>query len=243
MKKNDKNNEEKNKKDNDTPVVVEAGHFISVEYTGSLDDGEEFDSSKNNGPISFVVGSGQVIKGFDDAVIGMKINESKRFKVKKEDAYGDINPDLIHKVPLDKIPEDMRKQIKEGGFLIMQTPIGQQIPAKVQSITDSDIFLDLNHPLAGKDLTFDITIKEISTNYDDYEGSHNHHGHNHEHDHEHTHEHNNSEHTHEHNHYLDHRHSHNNSEEDCGCDEDCDCDCEDQTFEDEGCCGGGCNCK
>ncbi len=164
------------------PGVVAAGHLVSVDYTGTLDNGDEFDSSKNNGPISFVVGSGHVIKGFDDAVVGMKLNDSKKFKIKKEHAYGDVNPQLMHKIPMDKLPEDMRKQVKEGGFLVMQSPIGQQIPAKVHSIKNNEITLDLNHPLAGKDLTFDIKVKDISVPSEkDLHDAH--HGHDHGHDH------------------------------------------------------------
>lgn len=195
------------------PSIVSVGHLVSVEYTGSLDNGEEFDSSKNNGPISFVVGSGHVIKGFDDAVLGMKVDESKKFKINKKDAYGDVNPQLMHKVSMDKLPEDIRKQVKEGGFLVMQSPIGQQIPAKVHSIKNNEITLDLNHPLAGKDLTFEITIKDISIPSEDNM----HHGHNH------------SGHEHE-----GHDHSHG----DCECGGDCECD-----DDSDDCCGGSCNCK
>jgi peptidylprolyl isomerase len=199
------------------PEVVATGHMVSVEYTGTLSDGEEFDSSKNNGPISFIVGSQQVIKGFDDAVVGMKINQSKKIHIKKEDAYGDVNPQLLHKIPMDKIPEDIRKQVKEGGFLVMQSPIGQQIPAKVKSIANNEITLDLNHPLAGKDLTFDIKLVDLSlpTEEDIHKLTHHdHHGHGH-----------------------DHGHSHEDGEE-CGCGDDCECD-----DDSEDCCGGSCNCK
>jgi peptidylprolyl isomerase len=202
------------------PTVAVAGHMVSVEYTGTLSNGEEFDSSKNNGPISFIIGSQQVIKGFDDAVVGMKVDQSKKFNIKKEDAYGDVNPQLLHKIPSDKIPEDIRKQVKVGGFLVMQSPVGQQIPAKVKSITDNEITLDLNHPLAGKDLTFDIKIVDISV-----PSEHDlHHGHDHGHDH----------HGHDHNH--NHEHAHDDDSCECGDDGECDDDSDD-------CCGGSCNCK
>ena len=146
------------------PSKVEKGHVVSVDYVGSLDNGEEFDNSKNNGPIKFVVGNGQVIKGFDDAVIGMKVNDSKKFKISKDNAYGDINPTLLHKVPLAKLPQDLKDQVKIGGFLVMQSPTGQHIPAKVKSMDKENVTLDLNHPLAGKDLTFNIKIVDISHN-------------------------------------------------------------------------------
>jgi len=156
------------------PSVVAKGHLVSVQYIGTLSSGEEFDNSEKNGPISFIVGSSQVIKGFDDAVVGMKVNDKKKFSIKKEDAYGDINAALMHNVPLDKLPPELKPQIKVGGFLVLQSPVGQQIPAKVHSITDGVITLDLNHPLAGKDLTFDITVLDINIPSESDMHSHNH---------------------------------------------------------------------
>ena len=143
------------------PTIVGKGHLVSVEYVGTLDNGEEFDNSSKNGPIQFIVGASQVIKGFDEAVIGMKVNDKKKFRIIKTEAYGDINPALLHKVPLAKLPPEIKSQVKVGGFLVLQSPTGQQIPAKVKSIDKENVTLDLNHPLAGKDLTFDIKIVDI----------------------------------------------------------------------------------
>lgn len=144
------------------PESVIKGHFIAVEYTGTLNSGEEFDSSKHNGPITFIVGSGQVIKGFDDAVIGMKLGEEKTFKIGKHDAYGDVNDELMREFPLSMIPEDIKAQLKVGGFLVLQAPTGQQIPTKVVSLDTDKVKIDMNHPLAGQDLTFMIKIVDIS---------------------------------------------------------------------------------
>ncbi len=144
--------------DTPKPTVVGHGHLVSVEYVGTLASGEEFDNSKNNGPIQFVVGGNQVIKGFDAAVLGMKVNDAKKFKIAKVDAYGDINPELIQIVPLDKIPEHIRTQLKVGGFLVMQSPVGQQMPVKVIKLDAKNVHLDMNHPLAGQDLTFSIKL-------------------------------------------------------------------------------------
>ncbi len=141
---------------------VSDGHLVSVDYTGTLANGEEFDSSKEHGPIQFVVGAGQVIKGFDNAVRGMKVNESKKFTIPKTEAYGDVNPAMVQKVPIAQVPEHIRKQLKVGGFLVMQSPHGQQMPAKVLSVTKEHVELDMNHPLAGKDLSFAITVRGIS---------------------------------------------------------------------------------
>ncbi|MGV8086401.1 MAG: FKBP-type peptidyl-prolyl cis-trans isomerase [Candidatus Woesearchaeota archaeon] len=144
--------------DTPKPTVVGHGHLVSVDYVGTLSSGEEFDNSKQHGPIQFVVGSNQVIKGFDAAVLGMKVNDAKKFTISKTDAYGDINPELIQVVPLEKIPEHIRTQLKVGGFLVMQSPVGQQMPVKVIKLDAKNVHLDMNHPLAGKDLTFNITL-------------------------------------------------------------------------------------
>jgi len=148
--------------DKPKPTKVEHGHLVSVEYVGTLNSGEEFDNSKNHGPIQFVVGNGQVIPGFDAAVIGMKINDSKKFNIPKQDAYGDINPALVQIVPLSKIPEHIRLQLKAGGFLVMQAPTGQQVPVKVIKLDKENVHLDMNHPLAGQDLTFEIKLVDIN---------------------------------------------------------------------------------
>ena len=148
--------------DKPKPTKVEHGHLVSVEYVGTLKSGEEFDNSKNNGPIQFVVGNGQVIPGFDKAVIGMKVNEKKKFNIPKHEAYGDINPTLIQIVPLNKIPDHIRTQLKTGGFLVMQAPTGQQVPVKIVKLDKENVHLDMNHPLAGQDLTFDITLVDVN---------------------------------------------------------------------------------
>jgi peptidylprolyl isomerase len=144
------------------PTKVEQGLLVSVEYVGKLKNGEEFDNSKSHGPIQFVVGGGQVIKGFDKAVLGMKIGDKKKFTIPKVDAYGDANPALVQVIPLDKVPEHIKSQLKVGGFLVMQSPVGQQVPAKVVKLDKQNVSLDMNHPLAGQDLTFDIKLVDIN---------------------------------------------------------------------------------
>jgi peptidylprolyl isomerase len=148
--------------DKPKPSKVAHGHLVSVEYVGTLNSGEEFDNSKNHGPIQFVVGNGQVIPGFDTAVIGMKVNDTKKFNIPKQDAYGDINPALVQIVPLSKIPEHIRSQLKAGGFLVMQAPTGQQVPVKVVKLDKENVHLDMNHPLAGQDLTFEIKLVDVN---------------------------------------------------------------------------------
>ena len=139
---------------------VKKGNKIKVEYTGTLDDGTVFDTSEGKKPLEFEVGSGQIIKGFDDAVTGMKKGEEKEIKLKPTEAYGDHNPQLIKKVPRDKLPAG--KEPKVGMMLALGTPDGRKFPAKITEVTDKEVTLDLNHPLAGKTLIFKIKVIEVA---------------------------------------------------------------------------------
>jgi len=137
-------------------MTVKKGDKIKVEYTGSLEDGTVFDTSEGKEPLEFEVGSGQIIKGFDEAVIGMKKGEEKTINIKPEDAYGPQNAQLTKKIPKSQLPQD--QEPKPGMVLGIQTPDGQQIPARIVQVSEEDITIDLNHPLAGKTLTFKIKI-------------------------------------------------------------------------------------
>jgi FKBP-type peptidyl-prolyl cis-trans isomerase 2 len=144
-------------------MPIKNGDKIKVDYEGKLDDGSVFDSSKHGDhshPLEFEVGSGQIIKGFDEAVIGMEKDEEKEFKLTSAEAYGDINPELNKKVPRDKLPPG--QEPKEGMVLALGTPDGKKIPARIIKVDEKDVTIDLNHPLAGKNLTFNIKIVEIS---------------------------------------------------------------------------------
>ncbi len=145
-------------------MKVEKGDNVSVEYTGTLDDGTVFDSSKHEGhshPLEFEVGSGQVIKGFDDAVLGMSEGEIKKFRIEKKDAYGERNEAMIKELPKESLPSEIREQVKVGMVLGLGAPNGQQIPARVAKVDDKNISLDLNNPMAGKDLNFEIEVVKI----------------------------------------------------------------------------------
>lgn len=137
-------------------MTVKKGDKIKVEYTGTLDDGTVFDTSEGKQPLEFEVGSGQIIKGFDEAVVGMKKGEEKTIKLKPEEAYGQQNPELKKKVPKSQLPQG--QEPKPGMMLGIQTPQGQQIPVKIVEVSDQDITIDLNHPLAGKTLNFKIKL-------------------------------------------------------------------------------------
>lgn len=139
-------------------MPVEKGNKVKIEYEGTLSDGSVFDSTEKQGgnPLEFVVGSGQIIKGFDDAVVGMEKNEEKSVSLMPKDAYGDVNPEMVKEIPRDKLPKD--KELKEGMMLALALPDGNQIPAKIAEVGDSLVKIDLNHPLAGKNLNFKIKV-------------------------------------------------------------------------------------
>jgi FKBP-type peptidyl-prolyl cis-trans isomerase 2 len=141
-------------------MSIKKGDKIKVEYTGTLDDGTVFDSSDKHGePLEFEVGSGQLIKGFDDAVIGMKKGDKKEINLKPDQAYGDYNSKLIKKVPKDQMPKI--EDVEVGMMLMLTLPSGVQITASVTELDDDSVTLDLNHPLAGKNLNFNIKILDI----------------------------------------------------------------------------------
>ena len=141
-------------------MAIKKGDKIRVDYTGTLEDGTVFDTSDGKEPLEFEVGSGQIIKGFDEAVVGMKNGEEKEVIIKPEDAYGEANPELQKKIPKSQLPEG--QEPKPGMTLAIATPDGRQVPVKISEVSDTDITIDLNHPLAGKTLTFKIKIVGIA---------------------------------------------------------------------------------
>ncbi len=141
-------------------MTVKNGDKVKVEYTGKLDDGTMFDTSQGKAPIEFEVGAKKVIPGFEKAVIGMKKGEEKEVKIKPEDAYGNRNPEMIKKLPRKMLPKD--QEPKAGMMILMKTKEGPQIPAAITAVSAEDITIDLNHPLAGKNLNFKIKVVDIS---------------------------------------------------------------------------------
>ena len=143
-------------------MPVKEGDKVKVEYTGTFDDGTVFDASEKHGqPLEFEVGSKQVVPGFENAVIGMEKDEEKEVKLEPKDGYGDPNPELEKKVPKDQLPKD--KELKPGMMLGVGLPTGQQIPAIIKEVGETEVTIDLNHPLAGKNLTFKIKVVEITS--------------------------------------------------------------------------------
>lgn len=146
-------------------MPIKKGDKIKVEYTGTLEDNTVFDSSEKQGkPLEFEVGGGMIIKGFDEAVVGMEVDEEKEITLPPEEAYGQINPQLVQNVPKEQLPKD--QEIKEGMMLMVGLPNGMQLPAKVIEITENEVKIDVNHPLAGKTLNFKIKIVGFSEEND-----------------------------------------------------------------------------
>jgi FKBP-type peptidyl-prolyl cis-trans isomerase 2 len=135
------------------------GSKIKAHYTGTLADGTVFDSSyKRDEPIEFVVGAGQMIPGFDAAVLAMEVGEKKTVHIPAADAYGEYSETLVEAVPLSYIPN--AEQLPVGKFIILPGEDGSMMRVKVVRIEDDQVFFDLNHELAGKDLTFEIELVE-----------------------------------------------------------------------------------
>ena len=138
---------------------AKAGDSVKVHYTGKLKDGTVFDSSKGREPLAFQVGAGQMIKGFDAAVDGMEVGDTKTAEIPAAEAYGEARQDLIFDVPKSNLPEDLKPEV--GQQLAMSQPNGQQVPVTVKEVEEDKVIIDANHQLAGKDLIFDIQLVEI----------------------------------------------------------------------------------
>jgi peptidylprolyl isomerase len=135
------------------------GDTVKVHYTGKLEDGTVFDSSNDRDPLQFTIGKGQVIRGFEQAIVGMNLAESKTVTIPMDKAYGAHREEMVMAVGRNKFPEDM--QLEVGQQLQIRLEDGQLISVMVTEVTESSVTLDANHPLAGKDLTFDIHLVEI----------------------------------------------------------------------------------
>jgi peptidylprolyl isomerase len=141
-------------------LKVKKGDTIQVHYTGTFEDGKVFDSSEGKPPLEFKVGEGSVIKGFDDAVIGMDIEDEKEISIKPEEAYGKREEKLVQEIPKAAFGEKA-SQLKPGAILGLKDPSGRTINAVVSSIGSDKVTLDLNHPLAGRSLKFKLKIISI----------------------------------------------------------------------------------
>ena len=135
------------------------GDKVRVHYHGQLRTGETFDTSQGRDPLEFTVGSGQVIRGFDEGVKGMQVGDKKRVEIPVHDAYGEKENERIIEFPRAQFPPNLSPEV--GMQLMMSDGQGQQLPVTIAEIKDDSIVLDANHPLAGQDLIFDIELVEI----------------------------------------------------------------------------------
>lgn len=140
-------------------AAAKKGDNVKIHYKGTLQDGTVFDSSEGRDPLGFTLGSGQVIPGFDEAVMGMSEGEAKNVTIPVDKAYGQRNDELVMPVPLSQVPADLNPEV--GQQLQMGGPNGQPVMVKVVDVTDEHIMLDANPPLAGEDLVFDIELVAI----------------------------------------------------------------------------------
>ncbi|MET0391637.1 MAG: peptidylprolyl isomerase [Chitinophagaceae bacterium] len=138
---------------------VKSGDTVKVHYHGKLTNGETFDSSEGRAPLEFEVGSGMVIKGFDEGVTGMVAGDKKTITIPADQAYGQRDPEQVIEMPKDRFPGDMKVEV--GMPLMMHNGSGQNFQVVVAEIKDDVVLLDANHPLAGKDLVFDLELVEI----------------------------------------------------------------------------------
>jgi peptidylprolyl isomerase len=138
---------------------VKSGDKIKVHYHGKLRNGEVFDSSQGRDPLEFTVGSGQVIKGFDQGVMGMQPGDKKTVEIGVADAYGEKQQEMLIEFPKAQFPPDMNPE--EGMQLMMNNGAGQSFPVTIAEVREDSVILDANHPLAGQDLIFDLELVSI----------------------------------------------------------------------------------
>jgi FKBP-type peptidyl-prolyl cis-trans isomerase SlyD len=138
--------------------VIKNGSVVSVEYTLSGEDGKVIDSNKGKEPLKYTQGMRQIIPGFEKELAGMKVGGEKHFKIKPEDGYGPVNPNAVQEVPKEKIPAE---GLKVGITLTARNTQGQMMQVRVREIKEKTVVLDLNHPLAGRTLLFDVKVVNI----------------------------------------------------------------------------------
>lgn len=139
---------------------AQKGDTVHIHYTGRLNDGTVFDTSENRDPLGFVLGEGTVIPGFEAAVEGMAEGEEKTATIEAEEAYGPRREELLLEVEREKMPADLEPEV--GQPLQMKTADGQSVQVTIVKVEDEQVVLDANHPLAGRDLTFDISLVRIA---------------------------------------------------------------------------------
>ncbi|MGF1555315.1 FKBP-type peptidyl-prolyl cis-trans isomerase [Paucihalobacter sp.] len=139
---------------------VKENNTVKVHYTGKITaNGQVFDSSLEREPLEFTLGQGQLIPGFENGVVNMKLNEKKTINIPKEEAYGEVREELFQEVNKEELPQDMEPEVGMG--LVSRGPDGREHQLRVAEVKEASIIVDANHPLAGQDLTFEIEVLEI----------------------------------------------------------------------------------
>ena len=145
-------------------MPAQAGDRVKVHYTGTLSDGEVFDSSTSQDPLEFELGTGTVIAGFEEAVLGLSASATRTVTIPADQAYGPRQEELVLKVERSSLPTDV--ELTTGQWMELQREDGQHMTVQVTEVTDTILTLDANHALAGQDLTFDLELVEIIENTD-----------------------------------------------------------------------------
>jgi FKBP-type peptidyl-prolyl cis-trans isomerase 2 len=143
---------------NEETMTAKTGDTVQIHYTGTLDNGEQFDSSAGGEPLEFTLGGGQVISGFDNGVSGMNVGEKKTIRILPNEAYGEYDDALVIQMPREELPA---LNYELGTELVMQQPSGRSIPVIVIDANNESVVLDANHPLAGEALTFELELVAI----------------------------------------------------------------------------------
>jgi FKBP-type peptidyl-prolyl cis-trans isomerase 2 len=141
-------------------TAAKPGNKVKIHYTGTLDNGDVFDSTQDREPLQFVIGGGQVFKSLEEGVIGMQVGESKNIHIKAAEAFGRRRKETLFSMAREKLPETL--ELKIGLNLKFKQPDGSAIPVKVKEITNKKVTFDANHPLAGKDLNFQIKLLQVA---------------------------------------------------------------------------------
>jgi peptidylprolyl isomerase len=140
-------------------MTIAEGTKVQVHYTGTLDDGTQFDSSRDREPLELVIGQGMVIPGFEKAIVGMEPGQTVTVTIPEEEAYGPHNEDMVIQFPRTSFPAEIEPKI--GEQLVLRAPDGQEVPALIVDMNDEEVSLDANHPLAGFALTFEIELVSV----------------------------------------------------------------------------------
>ena len=139
--------------------MIENGQKVTIHYTGTLDDGNQFDSSAGRDPLEFEMGAGMVIPGFEKGVADMEISQKKTIHIPAAEAYGEKRDDMVMQFERSQLPEDLEPEVGMG--LQMQGPQGQAIPVQITAVDEATITIDANHPLAGQNLNFELELVSV----------------------------------------------------------------------------------